>query len=163
MERERRLRLCNEDGTWDVSGMMKGVAVIGGDAASTAAAAALGWAPSRAQTWRHVLDIERRAKPHLGLAVGPGKYCSPRYMTSWDNIFHSRNKGLKRVRGRGGKHLLVPSSRCTLCSPAPTPRRTPRRTSGNRRTTCPRTSGLSCRPASSSTRGRALPLAASSV
>jgi hypothetical protein len=74
-----RLRLCNEDGTWDVSGMMEGVAVIGGDAASAAAATALGWAPSRALTWRHVLDVERRAKPHLGLAVEPGRHCSPRY------------------------------------------------------------------------------------
>jgi len=48
----------NEDGTWDVSGQMEGIAVIDGDAASVAAAAALGWAPSRAQTWRHVLAVE---------------------------------------------------------------------------------------------------------
>jgi len=68
------VRLCDEDGTWDVSGEMEGVVVIGGDddasgASAGAGAASLGWAPTRLQTWRHVLDAERRAKIHRGLAA----------------------------------------------------------------------------------------------
>ena len=58
-----------ERGAWDVSGEMQGIVVVDGDAASAAAAATLGWHPTRARTWRHVLDVERRAKPRLGLAA----------------------------------------------------------------------------------------------
>ena len=71
----------SKDGTWDISGEIEGIVVGGGgggsggggggggDGTSAAASAGLGWAPSRARTWRHVLDVERRAKPSLGLAA----------------------------------------------------------------------------------------------